>query len=356
MKHIQRVTIRHIRLPLIHPYRISYRAYDDFDPILVELRADDGTSGWGEAHIAGNTPETFEGAWSFCTEAGGLLTREPLPAARKRLLHDLPRSPAAATALLTAMDMLMHDPILDVSQVTRIPIVAAPHATDPDEVKKEIEDLLQAGYETIKIKVGKDVRQDLDWIATLQAAIRGRAQIRLDANCGYSREDALVFLRGLDPGGIELVEQPCDAADWEGNLLAARESPVPLMLDESIHTLADVERAAETGAIGYVKLKLKKFGTLELLKDALMRIVRLGMRPVLGNGAGTDLGCWQEACVARLTLDNAGEMNGFGKTRARIFETPLPFVRGAIEIPPGYAPVLNERVIDDHTERREQIG
>jgi len=125
--------------------------------------------------------------------------------------------------------------------------------------------------------------------------------------------------------------------------------------DESIHSIGDVERAARTGVISYVKLKLKKFGTLELLKQALLRITELGMRPVLGNGAGTDLSCWQEASVARLTLDNAGEMNGFLKTRARIFKNPLPFVAGAIELLGGYSPVLDERVIEQHTERGAQV-
>ncbi len=69
----------------------------------------------------------------------------------------------------------------------------------------------------------------------MQRLNRGRCALRLDANQGYSREDAIRFVTSLDPDAIELFEQPCDKADWDSAVAVARVSNVPMMLDESIY-------------------------------------------------------------------------------------------------------------------------
>jgi hypothetical protein len=48
-----------------------------------------------------------------------------------------------------------------------------------------------------------------------------------------------------------------------------------------------------------------------------------------------------EACIAALRIDNAGEMNGFLKPRARLMADPLVFANGAIEIPASWRPRLD---------------
>jgi len=63
------ITLRIVRLPLIRPYVLSYRTYTEFEPIIVEVRDDDGRVGWGEGHISpGSSSETCEGGWAFCRE------------------------------------------------------------------------------------------------------------------------------------------------------------------------------------------------------------------------------------------------------------------------------------------------
>ena len=99
----------------------------------------------------------------------------------------------------------------------------------------------------------------------------------------------------------------------------AKVSPVPIMLDEPICALADVKRAARIRNVGFCKLKLKRFGGLDLLREALDTVRQLGMEPVLGDGLSSELGCWMEACVARVTIRNAGEFNGFLKPKVRLF-------------------------------------
>ena len=212
------------------------------------------------------------------------------------------------------------------------------------------------GFTTLKVKVGKDVDGDLARVAAVRQAASGRALIRLDANRGFSREDGMRFAAALAPDGIELFEQPCAAADWDANAAVAEVSTVPVMLDESIYGLADIERAAAIEGIAFVKLKLKKLGGLDRLAAALRLIRKRGMEPVLGDGVSADIGCWMEACVARGTITNAGEFNGFLKPKARLFATPLRFEAGALHLEPGFAPEIDRAALAGHTIASERFA
>jgi L-alanine-DL-glutamate epimerase-like enolase superfamily enzyme len=168
----------------------------------------------------------------------------------------------------------------------------------------------------------------------------------LDANRAFDREQGIAFASRLDPESIALFEQPCAAEDWDANAAVARACPVPLMLDEPICSVADIERAGGIANIGYCKLKLKRFGGLARLKEGLEAVRANGMAPVLGDGLGSEVQSWLEACVARTTIDNAGEFNGFLKPHDRLLEPRLPFACGSVTLPAGYRPTLDRAVVE----------
>ena len=165
--------------------------------------------------------------------------------------------------------------------------------------------------------------------------------IRLDANQAFTADEGVAFVNALDPEGIELFEQPCAAGDWDSHLKVARAAHLPMMLDESIYGMADIEKAADLKAATYIKLKLMKLVSLKTLAAGIERIRELGMKPVLGNGVACDPGCWMECCIAARQIDNAGEMNGFLKARAPLFLEPMVFRGGAVRLPAGYRPQLD---------------
>jgi L-alanine-DL-glutamate epimerase-like enolase superfamily enzyme len=252
--------------------------------------------------------------------------------------------------------MLEGSPLLHVETDASIPLLTPLHATDAAEIEDEVEGRLEDGFRTFKVKVGKDADKDLARVRVVQGAIAGRATIRLDANRGFSREDGCRFAAALDPAGIELFEQPCASADWEANAAVAKVSTVPVMLDESIYGLADIERAARLPGVGLTKLKLKKTGSVERLKRGLERIRELGMQPVLGDGVAADIGCWMEACVARYAIRNAGELNGFLKPKARLLMTPLRFAEGALHLPVGFVPEIDRSALEAHRLAAERFA
>jgi L-Ala-D/L-Glu epimerase / N-acetyl-D-glutamate racemase len=346
---LHEIKLRTVRLPLIRPYVLSYRTFNEFEPIIVEVRDSDGRVGWGEGHISpGSSRETREGGWTFCREHAAAAVGRDTNEAKAAIAANVDASKVAATALLTAIEMLEDHPLLTIDREISLPLLTPFNSSAPEEIEREVEQRLEDGFGTFKIKVGKAADDDARRVKAIQRAIAGRATMRLDANRAYSEADACRFAASLDPSGIELFEQPCRAEDWDANARVASISPVPVMLDEPICELADVKRASGIPNVGFCKLKLKRFGGLDLLRQALDAVHQFGMDCVLGDGLSSELGCWMEACVASVTIRNAGEFNGFLKPKVRLFAEPLRFVAGELVLPPGFKPTIDAEAFAAH--------
>lgn len=354
---IEHVTVYRLRVPLTTPYRLSFGPIHAFDTVVVEMRDSDGRSGLGEAtYLTGYTDETIEDSWTLVQRLAGACAGGAVDALQNALEPHYKTAPFTATAFNTALEAIAGHPLLATAHAVRVPVLGLLHATEPAAIERETQQLFDQGYATLKVKVGFDAERDAQVVRRVQSVVNGRGNIRLDANQGYSREDACSFAAALDPRGIELFEQPCAAGDWESACAVARVATVPMMLDESIYGVDDIRRAAELKAARYIKLKLMKLGGLDRLAAAIDTIRECGMQPVLGNGVACEIGCWMEACVARGRIDNAGEMNGFLKPAARLLKTPLEFDRGAIVLAPGYRPELDPTAVAACTVARQDFG
>src|SRR3979411_2072400 len=110
---LQDLTLRMVRLPLIGPYVLSYRTFTEFEPIIVEVRDGDGRSGWGEGHISpGSSGETRERGWAFCRHYAAAVTGLHSRDAKALISAHADASKVAATALLTAIEMLENHRLL----------------------------------------------------------------------------------------------------------------------------------------------------------------------------------------------------------------------------------------------------
>jgi len=346
---IAEIVLRTVRVPLQRPYKLSYRTFTEFEPIIVELRSRDGRIGWGEGHISpGSSSETREGGWQFCRHYAEKIVGHDTADAMAILSSAMHESKVAATALLTAIEMLDGEPLLEIGEEARLPLLSPVNATDESAIAAEIEQRIAEGFRTFKIKVGKDAAADTKRVRAIQEALRGRATMRIDANRAYGEGDAIAFATALDPEGIELFEQPCNAEDWDANANVARVSPVPVMLDEPICAIADIERAGQIANVGFCKLKLKRFGGIKRLHAALEAVRAHGMEPVLGDGLGLDIACWMEAAIARTTIRNAGEFNGFLKAKVSLLEEPMGFKGGDLILKRGFVPRIDRAALQAH--------
>jgi len=160
---LHELTLRQVRLPLIRPYVLSYRTFTEFEPIILEVRDGDGRSGWGEGHISpGSSSETREGGWAFCREQAAALIGKTTGEAKATVAGNAAASKVAATALLTAIEMLEEHPLLRIDRDVRLPLLTPFNSATPKEIEVEVERLLEDGFRTFKIKVGKDAVADLE--------------------------------------------------------------------------------------------------------------------------------------------------------------------------------------------------
>lgn len=353
---IERIDVHRLEIPLERPYRLAFGPVTHYDTVVVTVVDGDGRSGHGEATLlTGYTDETIGAGHALALDIARQLPGTESAAACARLASIGDAAPFIATAFHTALDMAIGHPLLSPTAGTRVPILGLLQGGNRAELRENFARLLADGYRTVKVKIGFDVARDLAALATIQSIVAGRVPIRVDANQGYSAADAVAFIDAVDPAGIELFEQPCAAGDWKAHRYAvdaAAKTGLPLMLDESIYRLADIERAAREHACRFIKVKLMKFIGVDALACAIERVRVLGMTPVLGNGVACDLSCWMEACVAARSIDNAGEMNGFLKARRMLFVRPLQVDDGAIVLD-GARPVLAADALARHARAHE---
>lgn len=354
---IAALDLRCLNMPLRVPYKLSYRTFTNFEPYVVTVTLSDGRSATSDGHISpGSSAETRDGGWAFCEAMLDAILGQDLYTAIETVAKRAADSKVAASAIITALELLQDTPIANLTAPVRLPILAPVNGADRDTLTPELNEKIAAGFKTFKIKVGQDVAADLARVATIQDIVGDRARLRIDANRAFSRGDGIAFASAVDPTGIELFEQPCEADAWDDNAAVAAASTVPLMLDEPICGLSDIERAATIDGVGLCKLKLKRFVSLGHLKRGLELTRELGMEPVLGDGLGSEITGWLESCVAATTVRNAGEFNGFLKCLDRLFDNPIVFEDGDIVLPAGYTPTLQTARLDHFTTARHRVG
>jgi len=323
------------RLPLIRPYHLSLGALDAFRSVFVRIQAN-GNEGFGEAtDVPGYFIQGLSDAWKFVCTHGPQIPGKDLGTALRSIVDEGDAFSFAATPLLTALESLIESLKGPTVGSPKMPLVGVVQGETPGAIVDDATKLMEEGYNTLKFKVGFSVAEDLDRVRHLQDHLKPGIQTRLDANQGYDFTQALQFLEGLDPVGVELLEQPLEPGAWDDMSRLAEMSPVPLMLDEAIVGEEDLDRTIETGCATAVKFKLMKCGTFAHLEKMIRKSLDAGLKVILGNGVATDIGCLHEAQVATRSglTAHAGEMNGFLKGVDQFLQPRLRVDRGELILP-----------------------
>jgi len=278
---------RFLDLRLRHTFRIARDASDERRTVVAELEHD-GLAGLGEAAPIpryGQTPESAARALETMAARLG----DPRAFAGAAARAAVPGERAAEAAL----DMALHDlagkrlgaPLYEILGLDPRAAPATSFTIGLDTPETMARKVREAGdYEVLKIKLGTaDDR-------ALVEAVRGETDrpLRVDANEGWTLEEARERLAWLARMGVELVEQPLPASQLAETRELRRESPLPLFADESVQTAADVPRLA--GAFDGINVKLMKCGGL----GEALRMIAVAR----AHGMKVMLGCMIESSLA----------------------------------------------------------
>jgi L-alanine-DL-glutamate epimerase-like enolase superfamily enzyme len=315
-------------LRLAETFTIARESRDEEVVVGVEIRHD-GVVGIGEAAPIDRYDETPESACAFLDRAGPLLGDDPF--ALEEIEARLRRHPGEMAAK-AALDAALHDLVGKLcGQPTwrllglrrRTPLTTFTIGIDSVErTRDRTRRAVDAGYRMLKVKVG-----GADDLARLEA-IRAETAlpIRVDANEGWTLEDARELLPELERAQVELIEQPFPAAEIEPYLgLRALGSGIPIVIDEGCHTLADV--AAVARYADGVNLKLAKTGGIREALRMIAAARALGLRVMLGCMIESSAGIAAAAQISSL-CDHV-DLDGHLLVRDDPF-TGLGFEDGAI--------------------------
>ncbi len=128
-----------------------------------------------------------------------------------------------------------------------------------NEAGKAATDLINKGYKTIKIKVGRnDFEEDLKTVKEIRKAVGKDIKLRIDANAKWEKEEALQNLTALEQFNIEYAEQP--VKDLNDFLFLKDKTKIPLAVDESIRTMNDAYEIIADNAASFLILKPMMLG------------------------------------------------------------------------------------------------
>jgi L-alanine-DL-glutamate epimerase-like enolase superfamily enzyme len=261
----------------MHPFTIATGTMYFAQNIFIRVYTDAGFYGVGECSafpmIAGETQATcFEMAKDFAA-----LWKNKDASLIEERMQELHLFTAFNATIKSAFDMALYDLAARKANKSLTDLLGGGNKkmeTDltigidtPEAMAAKAVDFVQRGVRIIKVKLGKNAKEDVERIRRIRKAVGPSIGLRIDANQGWSYEDALYALTELGQYDIQFCEQPMRA--WNDPLLPAlrKASPVKIMADESVFNHYDAIRLIKAGACDYVNIKFAKSGgILEALK------------------------------------------------------------------------------------------
>lgn len=154
------------------------------------------------------------------------------------------------------------------------------------------------GFRELKLRIAvTEFADDLRRLTLLRERFGDRITLSADANGRWDAADAPARLAALAPIGMDYLEQPLPSEAWDDAARIAAASPIRLMFDEGLGSMAAVARLAETRAVPLGHLKLAKLGGLDRLMAAGRRLA--------GAGIGVMVGQMNEGVVSTLAIAHA---------------------------------------------------
>ncbi|HYE83307.1 MAG TPA: dipeptide epimerase [Clostridia bacterium] len=267
------IRLGEISVPLKTPFKTALRSVSSVEDIIVEIHTDTGNIGYGEAPptgvITGDTKGAIIGA--IKEHIGKTIIGMDIENF-EQIMMKLDKSLVKNTSAKAAVDIALYDlygqlynaPVYKLLGGYRKEIITdiTISVNSPEEMAKDSIDAIKRGFETLKIKVGKDSLVDIERMKAIRKAVGYDVQLRIDANQGWKPKEAVIALRRMEDEGlkIEFVEQPVAAHDIEGLKFVTDNVSIPVLADESVFSPEDALIILQKRAADFVNIKLMKTG------------------------------------------------------------------------------------------------
>ncbi len=305
-----KMTLHRLCLPLAHPFTISRGTVTDQPSLVVQLDHA-GVTGWGEVtanEYYGHSLDSLEASLRRIEpQLEGLAQQPPEDA-----WEEAGRWIDGDWFALSALDMALHDlnsrrqglPLYQAWGLSWDAVPESSYTIGIDSIDKMVEKLAERpDWPVYKVKLGTP--HDLEIMQELRR--HTAATFRVDANCGWSPEEAIANSHELAPLNVEFIEQPLrPESSPEDHRRVFERSRLPIVADENCQQEDDVDRCH--GKFHGVNVKLCKCGGLTPALRMLRRARRLGMATMVGCMVESSIGISGAAHL--LPLLNYADLDG----------------------------------------------
>lgn len=276
------IILKPFDLKLQHTFTISRESYDIQPTLIVELK-DGEFTGYGEAtsnpYYNVTVPKMMENIKDLETiiaENSDLTPETFWDIMYQHLKNDM--------FALCALDLAYNDlyarkkgkKLYELWQYDSSHNPLTDYTIGIDTIEKMVEKMQELPWPIYKIKLG--TKEDIKIIKELRK--HTNAIFRVDANCGWTVEETINNAIELKKLGVEFIEQPLEANNWEGHKEVFLKSVLPIIADESCQVEADVLKCYNH--FHGVNVKLVKCGGLTSAKRMLLEAKSLGMKTMVG--------------------------------------------------------------------------
>ena len=300
MKIIQAMAIP-VELQLKEPFAIANETIEVADNILIRLETETGIIGWGCSTPDAVTSETKDTVLRNF-EAAKRLVIGCDPTRINLVNFALDSDIKGNSSLKAGINMALYDIIGKMAGIPlfrllggyreKIATSVTIGLNNTNLMVEKAKQIVSDGFKFIKIKCGINVDDDIENIIAIREAVGPTIKLRLDANEGYSVEEALRIVKTLEKNAvaIEMLEQPTKADYLYSLKDVARQCSVPIMADETALTLRDSFKLVRLEIADMINIKLMKIGgiTNAIKANALAELADV---PVM-------VGCMNESMAA----------------------------------------------------------
>jgi L-rhamnonate dehydratase len=219
---------------------------------------------------------------------------------------------------------------------TEIDLSAYLFINDPAQLTEVAQAFAARGYRSFKLKIGVDEKSDIALTRAVRGALGEGMPLRVDVNGAWTIGTAKRQCAKLVDFDLTYVEQPLELDDLAGHADLRRCQPIPIALDESAYTLADVGNIVRQGAADVILLDPHETGGLWQCIKAAAVAESVGIPVTLHSGG--ELGISQAAylqlaaSIPNMSISIDTEHDYLGDD---VVATPLAIEGGRLAVPTG---------------------
>ena len=316
-----KISSKEFELELKHPFSIS-KFTRTSTPLLLLKAEYESVVGYGEASMVPYMGESHASAQAFLAKVDWSRFKFPFDFAE--INHYLDSLEAGNPAIKAAIDIALNDingklqqkPCYEIygADPAKMPLTSYTIGIDsPDVIKEKVADA--QGFKVLKIKLGRD--NDKELIQTIRSV--SSLPLYVDANQGWSdRKQAIEMVYWLHDQGVVLIEQPMDKNNLEGNAWLTQRSPIPILADEAVQRIGDMESLK--GAYHGINIKLMKSAGMYEAHQMILKARSFGMKILIGCMSETSIATL--AGVALAPLCDWADLDGPWLTKNNPFDAP----------------------------------